>query len=64
MTQPQDRADDELLVSTSTTTTTPLPCKQPLVKAPADHLQGGFKKHKMVHVQRGKKKKKCSIEKV
>jgi hypothetical protein len=70
MTQPQgkeykkDGTDDESLASTSRALTPP-PQKQPLVKDPGDSLQGGLKKHKMVHVPPNKKKstasRKCSL---
>lgn len=58
-----DSSDDESLASTSTPMTPPPP-KRPPVKEPADRLQGGLRKHKVVKFHQMKKKERSGIENV
>jgi hypothetical protein len=60
--EPQEREDEKDSLSDKSTTSistasTPLPCKGQLLKDPADHLQGGFRKHKTVHIPQSEKRK-------
>jgi hypothetical protein len=57
-----ESSDDDPLASTSTAST-PLPCKRPPVMDPATRLWGGFEFHKMVHVPPSKKKKSAASRK-